>query len=275
MIIFLVFLLCFSDTGVVIVDNVWFYGDDHKIRVLETGDLVEIIELHEDTVKIKYDNAVGVILKGVLIDFKENIAEDELFVFARGYFDDGKYWNAVSLFDAFIRFFDESEYYAEVLYYHGLSYEALARHLNSPDSIPGVLFNEHYNICYYSGESYMTILEDYAESMYASKAAYCLFNIFRTSNQPWRDSIQLIQAELKMWQDFAVKYKNTDEYVLALLEIGYLNRVLFEITEDSDYRTDAAKVFQEILDKYPNSINSAQSKVNLHEIENRKKIYKY
>ncbi|GAI66244.1 unnamed protein product, partial [marine sediment metagenome] len=62
-----------------------------------------------------------------------------------------------------------------------------------------------------------------------------------------------------MWQDFAVKYKNTDEYVLALLEIGYLNRVLFEITEDSDYRTDAVKVFQEILDKYPNSVNSAQS----------------
>ena len=85
----------------------------------------------------------------------------------------------------------------------------------------------------------------------------------------------MIQEELKMWQDFAVKYKNTGEYVLALLEIGYLNRVLFEITEDSDYRTDAVKVFQEILDKYPNSVNSAQSKVNLHEIENRKKIYKY
>ncbi len=94
-------------------------------------------------------------------------------------------------------------------------------------------------------------------------------------NLPWNDSVQLIQEELRMWQDFDSKYKNTDEYVLVLLEIGYLNRVLFEITEDLDYRTDAVKIFQEIFDTYPNSIYSAQSRLNLHEIKNGKKIYKY
>ncbi len=275
MITFLVFLLCLSDSGVVIVDGVLFYGDDHKMRCFNTGDVVEIVEQIEDTVIVKRDSAVGPILNDVIVNFKEIIAEEHLFVFARGYFDEGEYKKSAKLLNLFIKNFDGSRYCAEALYYYGLSREELAGSFDKSDSTPDFLFNEKYNIWYYSGEAYMEILERFSESTYASKAVYRLINIFRMRNLPWNDSVQLIQEELRMWQDFDSKYKNTDEYVLVLLEIGYLNRVLFEITEDLDYRTDAVKIFQEIFDTYPNSIYSAQSRLNLHEIKNGKNIYKY
>ncbi len=275
MIVFLVYSLFLSNPGVVIVDGVWFYGDDQKMRVLGTGEVIEIIEYENDLIKISYDTIVGKIHKGVFIDLSHEIAEKKLFVFGRGYFDEGEYIKAASLFDVFIRFFDKSHHLAEVLYYYGLSNEQIAKVLTPADSLPGFIFNGNYNTWHYSGEAYERVLEEFPESMYASKAAYRLLNVTRARNLPWRDSLRLIQGELEMWHEFISKYNDTEEYVLALLEVGYLNRVLFEITENSDYKRDALEVFQEIFDKYPNSIYSAQSKVNLYEIENGINIYEY
>ena len=104
----LIFTLCVSNTGVVIVDNVWFYGDDHKMQVLNTGDIVEIIERLNDMIKVKYNQAIGKMHKDVLIDFNKPISEEKLFVFARGYFDEREYKHAAKLFDICIRYFDKS-----------------------------------------------------------------------------------------------------------------------------------------------------------------------
>ncbi len=273
--VFLTFFLLTTHAGVIVVDNVWFYGDDQEMRALGTGDVVDLIEYENDLVKVAYDNTVGKVHKGVLIDFQISIAEEKLFVFAHGYFDDGEYGKAASLFDVFIRFFAGSQHLAEVLYYYGLSNERVARHLTPADSLPGFIFNKNYNTWHYSGEAYERIRDEFPESVYASKAVYRFLNVIREKKLPWRDSLQPIQEELKQWQDFIVQYKDTEEYVLALLEIGYLNRVLFEITQNADYRRNAVAVFQEIADKYPNSIYSAQSNMNLYEIEKGENIYKY
>jgi len=275
MILFLVFTLSSSNPGVVVVDNVWFYADDQKMMALGTGDVVEIIEYEDDLVKVSYEGRMGKIHRGVLIDFEMKIAEEKLFVFARGYFDEGEFARAASLFDVFIRFFTKSQHLSEVLYYYGLSNERVARHLTPADSLPGFVFNNNYNTWHYSGEAYEQIRDEFPESVYASKAVYRLLNVTRERYLPWRDSLQPIQEELEQWQEFILKYKNTEEYVLALLEIGYLNRVLFEITDNADYRRKAVAVFQEIAEKYPNSVYSAQSNMNLYEIEKGENIYKY
>ena len=159
------------------------------------------------------------------------------------------------------------------MYYCGLSYEEIARKFDASDTLKGVILNERSNQWYYSGDVYKTILEKFSKSTYASKSAYHLIKIFRIKNLPWKDSVQLIQRELKMWQEFISKYKTSEEYVLALLEIGYLNRVLFQITKDLIYKKDAIKVFQKIIDKYPNTVHSAQAEVHLYEIEKGEIIF--
>lgn len=275
MAMFLILLFSFSNSGVIIVDNVWFYGDDHKMRILNTGDLVEIIEIINDRTKIEYDSAFGQIDKNVLIDLNDVIAEDELFVFSRGYFDDGEYKKASRLFGVFIENFDESKYLAENLYYLGQSYEALANNFSNIDSIPHIVLNEHYNRWYYDGDAYQELLERFPDSPYAAKAQYRLISISRAGNQPWHDSIALIEEELKRWQQFVGEYKNTDEYVLGLLEIGYLNRVLYEITEDLKYKDEAINIFTKIIYEYPNTIHYASARVNISEIMKGRNIYKY
>lgn len=275
MYVLLIFLLFSQGTGVIVVDNVWFYGDDQKMISLGTGTVVEIIEYEDDLVKVSYEERIGKVHRGVLIDFESPIAEKKLFVFARGYFDDGAYSQAASLFEIFIRSFQESQYLCEALYYYGLSNEWVAKVLTPADSLPGFVFNENYNTWHYSGESYERIRDEFPGSVYASKAVYRLLSVIRERNLPWRDSLQPIQEELKMWQDFIVKYRDTEEYVLALLEIGYLNRVLFEITANADFEKNAIDVFQEISDTYPKSVFSAQSDLNLYEIDHGENIYKY
>ena len=133
--------------------------------------------------------------------------------------------------------------------------------------------NENSKQWYYTGDAYKTILEKFPESIYVPKAVFRLINIFHTKQLPWNDSIQLIREELQMWQEFILKYTAGEEYVLALLEIGYLYRVLFEITKDMDFQKDAIDVFKKIINNSPNSIHSAQAEVNLYEIENGETIY--
>lgn len=269
----LVFIL--ANQGVVIVDNVWFYEGDLKTRVINTGDIIDIIGHLDGRVKVRIDGVVGELSSGVLIDFDEEVAEDRLFIFARGYYDQGEFEKAAVLFEIFIDYFKWSEHLAEVLYYYGMSKEELATKISRADTLGGFLFNERYNIWYYSGDSYVEILEDFGETKFASKASYRLLHILRMNNLPWNDSVPLILEELKMWEEFAANYETSDEYVPALLELGYLYRVLYEITEDIKYRKSATQIFQRVMEKQPNSSSSAQAKVHLYELKKGENIYKY
>jgi outer membrane protein assembly factor BamD (BamD/ComL family) len=275
MILWCVLLFIQSNQGIIIVDNVWFYEGELKSRVINTGTLVDVIDYVDDRIKIKIDDVVGELSSGVLIDFNEEVAQDRLFIFARGYYDQAEYDKAILLFEAFIDNFPWSEYRAEALYYYGMAKEELVVRVVRPDTLSGFLFNERYNIWYYSGEAYIDILEDFSESAYAPKAAYRLLHIFRMSNLPWRDSVELITEELTMWQEFVTKYKTSDEYSVAMLELGYLYRVLYEITEDADYRRRATEIFQKVIDQYPDSNFSAQARVHLFELAKGQNIYKY
>ncbi|MGB3341995.1 MAG: hypothetical protein WBB37_11000 [bacterium] len=275
MAVFLLLLLGVLNQGIVIVDNVWFYEGGLKTRVINTGTLVDIIGRVDDRVRIRVDDVVGELSSGVLIDLDDEVAQDRLFIFARGYYDQSEYDKAILLFEVFIENFPWSEYLAEALYYYGMAKEELAATVGRPDTLSGFLFNERYNIWYYSGEAYMDILEDFGETTYAPKAAYRLLHILRMNNLPWHDSVELIAEELTMWEEFVTKYKTSDEYVVAMLELGYLCRVLYEITDNTDYRRKATKIFQQVMDEYPNSSSSAQAKVHLYELVKGQNIYKY
>jgi hypothetical protein len=256
--ILLAFVLSASSNGVIIVDNVWFYGDDHRTRVLNAGDQVLIIEKNGDLIKSKYDNAIGELHKDVLINLDQDIGEDMLFLFAHGYFGTGEYPKAARLFDIFIQHFEGSKYSAEALYYDGLSYEGVAKNFIERNNFSNIILNKGSKEWYYSGKAYEKVLKKFPEGMYASKAAYRLIKISRIKNLPWNNSKQLIEEELRSWQDYVKRYEKREEYVLALLEIGYLNRVLFQITG-----------------KYPNSVHTAQAEVGLYEIENGIDAYCY
>ncbi len=261
------------------MDNVWFYEGNLKSRVLNTGDIVKIVERGDTFLEVSYNSVSGRIHRGVLIDLGEEIAEEKLFVFARGYFDEGEYRKSVRLFGTFITHFAQSNYLPEVLYYTGQSYEAIAKTFHEGDTLENIMFNERTHQWYYDGGAYATVVTKFPESTFAPKAGYRLIYIYRMIRYPWSDSVgfavEWIEGELKLWKDFVVDYQDSEEYVLALLEIGYLNRVLFEITDVEDYRRDAVEIYKEIMEKYPNSVYSAQSKVHLYEIESGKKIYMY
>lgn len=275
MVLLLSYLLIMSDPGVIIVDGVWFYSNDRMSIIFNAGDTVQIHDQIGDTLYISYAGETGTLLDGVMINLNDLLAEEQLFVFALGYFDDGAFVQAARLLEIFIGYFPGSVFYAEVLYYHGLACEQVARLLDPDDSFPHCSYNEAYGVWYYTGESYMELLGTYPASEYASKAAYRLCTILRTRNLPWRDSTEVIIEERDLWRDFVGQYAQSDECVLALLEIGYLNRVLYEITGDSDYKIEAARMFQDVRDQYPATRYSAEADVHLHELATGKNIYKY
>lgn len=274
MITSLFFLVLSINPGVVIIDNVWFYGEDHKMRILSTGDMVDILEDLGERYRVGYDTTSGNLEKNVLVDLNSEIGEHELFVFARGYFDEGGYEKAARLLDIFTRYFDGSSYQAEALYYLAQSFEALIDTGND-DSIPGTVRNEIIDRHYYNGDIYRMIIRDFPESPFASRSQYRLINIFRIEHLPWRDSVEVIQQELTMWEDFCAAYGAPEEHVLGLSEIGYLNRVLYEITGNADYHDTALLTFRAIVAEHPNTIYAAYATVNLYELTSDKKIYKY
>lgn len=267
-------LILSTSPGVIIVDNVLFYGNDHNMRVLNTGDMVDVLAYTNDRLTVEYDSSTGELDKNVLIDLNDEIAEDEQFVFSRGYFDEGEYGKATRLLEIFVRFFDNSNYLAEALYYLGQSYEALANSSGS-DSTPLFSMNTQINQRYYNGDAYRILVNTFPDSPFAAKAQYRLINIFRMSNLPWDDSVEIIQQELAMWDNFCEQYQHTDAYMLALSEKGYLYRVLFELTEDIDYRDKALSTFKEIIFGDPNTVHAAYARVHLYELERNEKIYKY
>jgi outer membrane protein assembly factor BamD (BamD/ComL family) len=275
MILLSVLVIIQASQGIVITDNVWFYEGELKSRVINTGTLVDIIGSNDEYLKIKVDGVTGEVASGVLIDFSEEVAQERLLIFARGYYDEAEYEKSVLLFKAFIDEFSWSSYLAEALYYYGMASEELAMKVGRPDTLNGFLFNDRYNIWYYSGDAYMDILENFSTGAYAPKAAYRLLHILRMSNLPWRDSVELVIEELDMWEEFVARYKMSDEYIVAMLELGYLYRVLYEITDDGDYRRCAADIFQQIMAQYPNTFSSAQAKVHLYELAKGQNIYKY
>lgn len=260
--------------AVIIVDNVWFYGADHKMRILSTGDMVDILEDLGERCTVWYDTTSSELDKNVLVDLNSEIGEHELFVFARGYFDEGEHEKAARLLDIFARYFDNSDYLAEALYYLAQSFEALIARGDN-DSIPGIAHNTRINQNYYNGDIYRMIVRNFPDHPFSSKAQYRLINIFRIEHLPWQDSIEIIQQELDMWEEFCMQYQQADEQALGLSEIGYLNRVLYEITDTMDYYDAAIQTFNKIVLEYPNTIYAAYATVNLYELTSDRKIYKY
>jgi tetratricopeptide (TPR) repeat protein len=244
------------------------------MRILNTGDMVDIVEYIDDRLQVQYDSVAGELDRNVLIDLNGEVAEAEHFVFARGYFDEGEYEKSARLLDIFIRYFDDSPYLAEALYYLGQAYEAMAN-TNGNDSIPPFLKNERIGQRYYNGDSYRILLKSFPDSPFAAKAQYRLINLFRMSTLPWEDAVEPIEKELAMWDTFCTQYQLSDEYVLGLSEIGYLNRILFEITGEPSCREEAIATFEEIRFKYPGTVHAAYAIVHLYELENNEKIYKY
>jgi len=274
MITTLILLWLSASPAVVIVDNVLYYGNDHSMRVLNTGDLVFIVEHANGRLQVEYDSAVGELDRNVLIDLNDEIAEDEQFVFSRGYFDEGEFEKAARLLEIFVKYFDDSNYLSEAFYYLGQSYENLANK-SGYDSLPGFSSNARIDQGYYTGDAYRILINRFPETPFAAKAQYRLINIFRISNLPWEDSVELIEQELAMWEEFCEEYQHTEEYVSGLSEMGYLNRVLFEISGDMYRKERAVSIFKDITLQFPNTVHAAYANVHLYELNSNEKIYKY
>ncbi len=275
MVLFLAYLLSATNSGVIVVDNVWFYGEDHKMRILSTGDVVQLLGMEGDMVRAKHGDIIAKIHEDVMIDFAEKIAEDKLFIFAKGYYDESEFKQAARLFTVFIEYFPKSQYLENALYYCGLAHEEYAKDYDNTMVTPDIVLNKRSGEWFYSGSSYETIINKFPKSTYAPKAGLRLIKILRQKNVPWEDSISLITAELKAWYDFIKKYKTPEEYATALLEIGYLNRILFQTTKDPAYNKASISVFQTIVIYYPNTVYSATANVNLYEIGKGKEAYYY
>lgn len=270
----LCFLIALSH-GAIITDNVWVYGEDHAIHVLQTGDVVTITSYDSAMVQIEYENAPYRVLKDVLIDFDSEIGAEKLFVFARGYFDEREFRKAARLFDVFTTHFDTTVYYAEALYYCGLAYEEIARTCSMRDTVPEMVYNEYLKQWVYTGKAYATLTEQLPESFYTPKAQYRLLCIQRMRHLPWQDSAVAIETERSQWLEFAARYPHTDEYVLALLEAAYLSRVLYEMSGRTDDKNTAVRLYNLILSEFPETVAAAQARLYIFEIENEEHIYKY
>ncbi len=271
-------LLCLivsTHNGVIITDNVWVYGKDHAMHALNTGDVVIITSYEGEMVNIEYENAPYRVFGDILIDFDSEIAPEKLFVFARGYFDEREFTKAACLFDVFTTYFGTSVYFPEVLYYSGLAYEEIARTCSADDTLPEMAYSEYLKRWVYSGKAYRTLIERLPTDAFAPKAQYRLLHIERMKNLPWQDSVMLIERERARWLEFAARYSDAEEYVLALLEAAYLDRVLFEITGNADYKNGALELYQKISSEFPNSLAEAQAKLYTIEIKQGINIYRY
>lgn len=261
--------------GVIITDNIWVYGQDHAMHALQTGDVVTITSYDGTMVNIEYENAQYRVLGDILIDFDSEIAPDKLMVFARGYFDEREFRKAARLFATFTTYFDTSVYYAEALYYAGLAYEEIARISSITDTLPEMVYSEYLRQWVYSGKAYITLLERMPQNVFAPKAQYRLLHIQRMLRLPWQDSLAVIEAERSQWLEFAARYQQTDEYVLALLEAAYLSRVMFEITDRNNHKNAAIALYSQILSEFPETVAAAQARLYIFEIESGENIYRY
>jgi hypothetical protein len=264
-----------SSTGVIIVDNVLFYEGDLKLIAFSVGDTVTIRGYSGDTILVQRESGSGTLLKGVLIDLGQEVAEEQLFVFARGYYDAQAYAHAGRLFVHFLHFFSGSRFYAEALYYMGLAYEALARAGLIEAPISGIAMNEGTGDYYYTGVSYKHILEQFPDSPYAARAAYRLHLCLRAAHEPWDRAIDIISRDLEALEALLVTYHEFDERPAVLLEIGYVNRVLLELTGDVMYRTEAEETFNTVIDNYPSTVHEASARVHLYELAREIPIYLY
>jgi hypothetical protein len=272
-------LLCIcmvsASTGIIITDNVLFYEGDLKITTLMIGDTVTIDGYCGDTAQVFLNRIFGTLLKGVLIDLGQEIAEEQLFVFSRGYYDEGCFAEAARLFFHFLYFYPGSRYYPEALFYTGLACDELACQGADYDTIPGIQKNEQSGRYYYTGNCYQRLLEEYPADVYATSAAYYLILCQRAAEEPWNGATDKIEQDLHRLQNVIDTYGKFAERAAVLEEIGYDYRALYEITSEALYRDQAVRVFKTVIQDYPAGAHEASARVHLFEIENNIPIYLY
>ncbi|MBN2620066.1 hypothetical protein JXB22_03165 [candidate division WOR-3 bacterium] len=272
----LLYVYLFSaSTGIIITDNVLFYEGDLRITALMTGDTVTVTAENTDTVFIECNEKAGTLLQGVLIDLADTIAEEQLFMFARGYHDEQAFPQAMRLFVHFLHFFPGSRYYPEALFYTGRTFDERARQATDKDTVPGITKNEGTSQYYYAGTAYKQLLEQYPSSCYAGSAAYYLILCLRAASEPWDRSLDKITKDMDRLQELVDVYGEFDERAAALEDIGYDYRVLYELTGGESYKESAQAVFASVIEEYPSTVHEASARVHLYELEHDIPIYLY
>lgn len=264
-----------ASTGIIITDNVLYYEGDLTIIAFSVGDTVTITRKNADTIFVARRGKAGTLLQGVLIDLGDEIAEEQLLVFARGYYDEQALPQALRLFVHFLHFFPGSAYRPEALYYTGLTFDGLARQGTEYDTLPGIALNERTGQYYYAGTAFKQVLEQYPSSRYAGSAAYCLALCLRQASEPWDGSPEKVKKDLDRLQGVLDTHAEFEERAAVLEEIGYDHRVLYELTGDVSYRDKARAVFEAVIDGYPGTAHEASARVHVYEIENGIPIYLY
>jgi hypothetical protein len=90
--------------------------------------------------------------------------------------------------------------------------------------------------------------------------------------------MEKIVQDLARFQQLMSSYGESGEFenrAAALEEIGYDNRVLFELSNDAGYRDQAEHIFKSIILEYPATVHEARARVHLYELENDIPIYLY
>lgn len=245
------------------------------MATLMTGDTLTIRGYQEDTAQVQYNGTSGTLLKDVLIDLENPITEQQLFTFARGYYDTRMFPQAARLLVHFLHFYPESQYRPEALFYTGRTFEELACEGEAYDTLPGITKNENTSRYYYTGTAYKQLLEQFPSSIYAPEAAFYLVLCLRAADVPWKKSIDKISRDLERLQQLLSSYSEFENRAAAREEIGYDYRVLYELSGELSYRDQAESVFKKIVLEYPATVHEARARVHLSELENGIPIYLY
>jgi len=139
--------------------------------------------------------------------------------------------------------------------------------------------------CYYGGEAYRAVLAEYPQSQYADEASYQLLKLEREEVGEWEGHPEGPFEELRHWQAFLERYPGSDLRPKALLQVLYLQRVLYEIylqSPTAEVRDESAarehgeaaqELARRIMREYPGTRYAAEAETGLSELQHGEHVY--
>jgi hypothetical protein len=134
---------------------------------------------------------------------------------------------------------------------------------------------------YYGGDAFREIVAQHPDSEWADNAAYELIRLSQADGE-WEGHPDGPLAYLRKWQDFVRRYPRSDMRPAALLDMVYVNRVLYEIYSDGQFADPAkARMYRQAAERICGNVNrefagseyAARAERNLAELAIGHNIY--
>lgn len=312
--------LATPDQAVVLWEmRVYETSDLHSevLTAVHCADLVTVVGPRERRqVRVRAGDVVGWVHTSGLVELSAQGADARL-LFAAYEKEQPSHWSqepdhlaALALYSRHMEFFPRSDYAALALYRFGqmgdrLAVEAtreaerkLTREQKSPDASCvaweglekyakwglGLDYSRLGGHYFYGGAAYRRVVEEHPESEWADDAAFRLLKLVRQRVGEWEGWPDEPLKELDLWREFIEKYPRGGLKPLALLEMVYINRALYEIyshprgdfadpEKASRHLEEARKLCQGIQREFARTIYAAQAEKNLAELAEGRHVY--